>query len=98
MPEGVEDGGGRSSKAANAANDERATGSAASDESPTNDAPSVNARMDENAGRPVGNGDEDVACPYCGSTDTHVENARGPSLCRTIYHCDACESPFERFG
>lgn len=57
---------------------------------------SVNARMDENAGRPVD--DETVECPFCGSTNTHVENARGPSLCRTIYHCDDCESPFERFG
>lgn len=57
---------------------------------------SANARMDENAGRPVD--DETVACPYCGSTDTHVENARGPSMCRTIYQCDDCESPFERFG
>ena len=57
---------------------------------------SVNARMDENAGRPVD--DETVECPFCGSTNTHVENSRGPSLCRTIYHCDDCESPFERFG
>lgn len=56
----------------------------------------VNARMDENAGRPVD--DETVPCPYCESTDTHVENARGPSMCRTIYHCDQCDSPFERFG
>jgi ring-1,2-phenylacetyl-CoA epoxidase subunit PaaD len=56
----------------------------------------ANAAMDENAGRPVD--DEEVACPYCGGTDTHVENARGPSLCRTIYHCETCDSPFERFG
>ena len=65
--------------------------------SDASDGPSVNARMDENAGRPVED-DEAVACPYCDSTATHVENARGPSLCRTIYHCDACDSPFERFG
>ncbi|MFC7134797.1 MULTISPECIES: hypothetical protein [Salinibaculum] len=57
---------------------------------------SVGKKMDENAGRPVD--DDEIACPYCGSMDTHVENARGPSLCRTIYHCDSCESPFERFG
>lgn len=56
----------------------------------------VAARMDENAGRPLEN--EAVACPYCGSTDTRAENARGPSLCRTIYYCTDCESPFERFG
>lgn len=57
---------------------------------------SVNAEMDENAGRPVD--DEVIPCPYCESTETHVENARGPSLCRTIYYCESCESPFERFG
>lgn len=56
----------------------------------------VNAKMDENAGRPVD--DAQIECPYCGSANTHVENARGPSMCRTIYHCDDCESPFERFG
>jgi DNA-directed RNA polymerase subunit RPC12/RpoP len=57
---------------------------------------SVNATMDENAGRPAA--DDGIACPYCESTATHVENARGPSLCRTIYYCESCESPFERFG
>lgn len=56
----------------------------------------VNARMDENAGRPVD--DTTVACPFCESTATHVENARGPALCRTIYYCRACDNPFERFG
>ena len=57
---------------------------------------SVNAKMDENAGRPVD--DTTIECPYCGSTETHVENARGPSMCRTIYQCEECHSPFERFG
>lgn len=56
----------------------------------------VAAKMDENAGRPVEDGE--VACPYCGSTRTYAENARGPSLCRTIYYCESCENPFERFG
>lgn len=56
----------------------------------------VAAKMDENAGRPVQSGE--VACPYCGSTATRAENARGPSLCRTIYYCMDCECPFERFG
>ncbi|WP_425607268.1 hypothetical protein [Natronobeatus ordinarius] len=52
--------------------------------------------MDENAGRPLES--SEVACPYCASTATRVENPRGPSLCRTIYYCTDCENPFERFG
>lgn len=40
---------------------------------------------------------EAVACPYCGSTKTHLENLFGPTPCRSIYYCDACRQPFERF-
>ncbi len=36
-------------------------------------------------------------CPYCGSLDTAIENAFGPTLCRAIYHCAACRQPFEQF-
>ena len=36
-------------------------------------------------------------CPYCGSLDTTIENAFGPTLCRAIYHCAACRQPFEQF-
>jgi ring-1,2-phenylacetyl-CoA epoxidase subunit PaaD len=36
-------------------------------------------------------------CPYCGSRDTTLENAFGPSLCRAIYYCSACRQPFEQF-
>jgi len=36
-------------------------------------------------------------CPYCGSLDTTIENAFGPTLCRAIYHCSACRQPFEQF-
>jgi ring-1,2-phenylacetyl-CoA epoxidase subunit PaaD len=36
-------------------------------------------------------------CPYCGSRDTRIENAFGPTLCRAIYHCAACSQPFEQF-
>lgn len=38
-----------------------------------------------------------VACPYCGSTTTTLENAFGPTQCRTIRHCAACRQPFEAF-
>jgi ring-1,2-phenylacetyl-CoA epoxidase subunit PaaD len=36
-------------------------------------------------------------CPYCGSRDTTLENAFGPTLCRAIYHCRNCRQPFEQF-
>jgi ring-1,2-phenylacetyl-CoA epoxidase subunit PaaD len=36
-------------------------------------------------------------CPYCGSRNTTLENAFGPTLCRAIYHCAECRQPFEQF-
>ena len=36
-------------------------------------------------------------CPYCGSRNTSLENAFGPTLCRAIYHCRECSQPFEQF-
>ncbi|MBX6349894.1 MAG: phenylacetate-CoA oxygenase subunit PaaJ [Clostridia bacterium] len=38
----------------------------------------------------------DVACPFCGSKDTVVESAFGPTRCRSIYYCRACRNPFEK--
>jgi ring-1,2-phenylacetyl-CoA epoxidase subunit PaaD len=38
-----------------------------------------------------------VACPYCGSRQTTLENPFGPTLCRALYHCAACTQPFEAF-
>ena len=38
-----------------------------------------------------------VECPYCGSTDTTLENVFGPTQCRSIRHCAACRQPFEAF-
>ena len=40
--------------------------------------------------------EEAPACPYCGSTDTHMENLFGPTACRSIYYCDGCRQPFEQ--
>ena len=40
--------------------------------------------------------EEAPACPYCGSTDTHLENLFGPTACRSIYYCDGCRQPFEQ--
>ena len=36
-------------------------------------------------------------CPYCGSTDTTLENLFGPTPCRSIRYCNACRQPFEQF-
>jgi ring-1,2-phenylacetyl-CoA epoxidase subunit PaaD len=38
-----------------------------------------------------------AACPWCGSSDTSLENAFGPTLCRTIFWCNRCRQPFEQF-
>ncbi len=38
-----------------------------------------------------------VACPFCSSERTHLENSFGATLCRQIYYCDECHQPFERF-
>ena len=36
-------------------------------------------------------------CPYCGSTDTRLENIFGPTPCRSIRYCQSCRQPFEQF-
>jgi ring-1,2-phenylacetyl-CoA epoxidase subunit PaaD len=38
-----------------------------------------------------------VACPYCGSTRTAMDNLFGPTPCRSLYRCLECRNPFERF-
>lgn len=38
-----------------------------------------------------------VACPYCGSVRTTLENVFGPTQCRSIRHCAECRQPFEAF-
>ena len=36
-------------------------------------------------------------CPYCGSTETKLENIFGPTPCRSLRYCDNCRQPFEQF-
>jgi ring-1,2-phenylacetyl-CoA epoxidase subunit PaaD len=36
-------------------------------------------------------------CPWCGSTDTRLENIFGPTPCRSLRYCNACRQPFEQF-
>ena len=36
-------------------------------------------------------------CPYCGSTETRLENIFGPTPCRSLRWCESCRQPFEQF-
>jgi ring-1,2-phenylacetyl-CoA epoxidase subunit PaaD len=36
-------------------------------------------------------------CPYCGSTETRLENIFGPTPCRSLRWCDGCRQSFEQF-
>jgi ring-1,2-phenylacetyl-CoA epoxidase subunit PaaD len=36
-------------------------------------------------------------CPYCGSTDTTLENLFGPPPCRSLRFCQSCRQPYEQF-
>ena len=36
-------------------------------------------------------------CPYCGSTETRLDNLFGPTPCRSIRYCERCRQPFEQF-
>jgi ring-1,2-phenylacetyl-CoA epoxidase subunit PaaD len=36
-------------------------------------------------------------CPYCGSTETRLENIFGPTPCRSLRYCEGCRQPFEQF-
>ena len=36
-------------------------------------------------------------CPWCGSTETRLENLFGPTPCRSLRYCSSCRQPFEQF-
>ena len=40
-------------------------------------------------------GEWQVACPYCNSIYTTLENIFGPTACRSILYCRSCKNPFE---
>lgn len=40
---------------------------------------------------------EPAECPFCGSTNTVLENPFGTTLCRAMYYCVDCRNPIERF-
>jgi ring-1,2-phenylacetyl-CoA epoxidase subunit PaaD len=41
-------------------------------------------------------GDDGAACPRCGSADTRLTSAFGPTACTTLHVCGACGEPFEK--
>jgi ring-1,2-phenylacetyl-CoA epoxidase subunit PaaD len=45
----------------------------------------------------LGRSEGAVRCPFCGSHDTVLESAFGPTLCRATHYCRACRNPFEAF-
>lgn len=50
------------------------------------------------AGDPVTVAFFDLAeCPRCGSINTSLRNAFGPTLCRMIWYCHECQDAFEQF-
>lgn len=36
-----------------------------------------------------------IACPFCGSDETAMENLFGSAPCRALYYCSRCKNPFE---
>jgi ring-1,2-phenylacetyl-CoA epoxidase subunit PaaD len=46
---------------------------------------------------PPGREGPGATCPFCGSTETVLESAFGPTLCRSTHFCRACRNPFEAF-
>lgn len=42
-------------------------------------------------------GEENVACPKCGSSDTERVSEFGSTACKALYRCRACAEPFDYF-
>jgi ring-1,2-phenylacetyl-CoA epoxidase subunit PaaD len=40
---------------------------------------------------------DEAICPHCQSHNTSIKNSFGPTLCRALYYCNACQQPFEQF-
>jgi ring-1,2-phenylacetyl-CoA epoxidase subunit PaaD len=38
-----------------------------------------------------------IPCPFCGSIETKMESAWGPTPCRTQHWCSSCRNAFEGF-
>ena len=42
-------------------------------------------------------GEETVACPKCGSTDTAKISEFGSTACKALWRCETCAEPFDYF-
>lgn len=38
-----------------------------------------------------------ITCPFCDSQHTYLESPFGPTMCRSLYYCNNCQQPFEKF-
>jgi len=46
---------------------------------------------------PLGPTVRQVACPYCGSSNTERKSEFGSTACKAIHYCHHCRQPFEEF-
>jgi ring-1,2-phenylacetyl-CoA epoxidase subunit PaaD len=51
----------------------------------------------EGGGRRALFGEEVVACPRCGSSDTRLISEFGSTACKALWRCQACREPFDYF-
>jgi ring-1,2-phenylacetyl-CoA epoxidase subunit PaaD len=42
-------------------------------------------------------GEQSVACPHCGSSDTALISEFGSTACKALWRCKACAEPFDYF-
>jgi ring-1,2-phenylacetyl-CoA epoxidase subunit PaaD len=42
-------------------------------------------------------GEQQVACPQCGSDDTEVLSEFGSTSCKALWRCKSCREPFDYF-
>ena len=42
-------------------------------------------------------GEQEVACPQCGSVNTEVLSEFGSTSCKALWRCKACREPFDYF-
>ena len=42
-------------------------------------------------------GEQQVACPQCGSTNTEVLSEFGSTSCKALWRCKSCREPFDYF-
>ena len=40
---------------------------------------------------------DEVECPLCSSTHTHLVSQFGSTACKALYQCDDCKEPFDYF-